>query len=71
MPQLQDFQFFNIRRLTELFEKENAYEIHKHVLVAKKANLEQQVRSCGESVMRGMQIAHQHNHCSKANSRTG
>ncbi|CAD7696105.1 unnamed protein product [Ostreobium quekettii] len=30
MPQLQDFQFFNVERLTELFEKENNYEIFKH-----------------------------------------
>jgi hypothetical protein len=29
MPVLQDFQFFNIKRLTELFEKENNYEQFK------------------------------------------
>ncbi|GMH40196.1 hypothetical protein BSKO_08100 [Bryopsis sp. KO-2023] len=30
MPQLQDFQFFDVRRLTELFEQENAFEVWKH-----------------------------------------
>jgi len=30
MPHLQDFQFYDIPRLTELFEKENNYEIWKH-----------------------------------------
>ena len=30
MPQLQDFQFFDLRRLTQLFEKENAHEVFKY-----------------------------------------
>ena len=30
MPQLHDFQFYNVPRLTELYDKEHAYEIHKH-----------------------------------------
>ena len=32
MPALQDFQFFDIPRITQLYEKENAHETHKHVL---------------------------------------
>lgn len=28
----QDFQFFNIPRLTELYEKDNSFEVHKHAL---------------------------------------
>ena len=32
MPQLHDFQFYNTVRLTELFEKEHAYELHKHAV---------------------------------------
>lgn len=30
MPQLHDFQFYNTVRLTQLYEKEAAYESHKH-----------------------------------------
>lgn len=30
MPQLHDFQFYNTARLTELYEKDHAYEIYKH-----------------------------------------
>lgn len=30
MPALQDFQFFNTARLTQLYEKDNAHEVHKH-----------------------------------------
>ncbi|CAN8269599.1 unnamed protein product [Cochlearia groenlandica] len=30
MPQLHDFQFFNIKRLTELYEKEVRYLVQKH-----------------------------------------
>ncbi len=30
MPALQDFQFFNTARLTQLYEKDNTYEVHKH-----------------------------------------
>ena len=56
MPQLQDFQFFNIRRLTELFERENAFEIHKHVLTAKKANLEGQVSSGFANALCGLRL---------------
>lgn len=37
MPALLDFQFFNLRRLTELFEKENNYEMHRHALAQKEA----------------------------------
>ena len=31
----QDFQFFNIERLTQLFDREHAVEQHKHALKAK------------------------------------
>lgn len=31
-PCPQDFQFFNIKRLTEIYEKDNAHEVHKHAL---------------------------------------
>lgn len=30
MPQLHDFQFYDQARLSDLFEKEHAYEIHRH-----------------------------------------
>ena len=33
----QDFQFFNMGRLTELYEKEHAAELHKHALAQKEA----------------------------------
>ncbi|KAK9820501.1 hypothetical protein WJX72_011031 [[Myrmecia] bisecta] len=42
MPQLQDFQFFDIKRLTELFDKENAYEVFKHQQGLKEAAARQQ-----------------------------
>lgn len=42
MPQLQDFQFYNTRRLTELFERDADYERHKHAMAAKEASLKQQ-----------------------------
>ncbi len=29
MPALADFQFFDIGRLTQLFEKEHAYDTHR------------------------------------------
>eukprot|EP00884_Botryococcus_braunii_P010359 jgi/Botrbrau1/19324/Bobra.0073s0055.1 len=37
MPALQDFQFFNVQRLTELFEKEGAFETFKHIQAQKEA----------------------------------
>uniref|UniRef100_A0A061QM65 SWI/SNF-related matrix-associated actin-dependent regulator of chromatin subfamily A member 5 n=1 Tax=Tetraselmis sp. GSL018 TaxID=582737 RepID=A0A061QM65_9CHLO len=37
MPQLQDFQFYNISRLSEIYEKEHAYEIHKHQMAQKES----------------------------------
>lgn len=46
MPQLADFQFYDVNRLTQLFEKENAYELHKHHLQQKEANARQQVGTC-------------------------
>jgi SWI/SNF-related matrix-associated actin-dependent regulator of chromatin subfamily A member 5 len=45
MPALQDFQFFNIKRLTEIYEKDNNYEVHKHAL----AQREQAARQQGAS----------------------
>lgn len=30
MPALLDFQFYNTVRLTELFEKDNTWEIYRH-----------------------------------------
>jgi hypothetical protein len=44
MPQLAEFQFFNTKRLTELYEREHAYEQHKAILGQKEANLKQQVQ---------------------------
>ena len=43
MPKLEDFQFFDSKRLTELYEKEHAYELHKHHLAGKEADARQQV----------------------------
>lgn len=42
MPPLQDFQFYNVKRVTELFEKENGYELFKHELNQKRKNMENQ-----------------------------
>ncbi|PSC72801.1 chromatin-remodeling complex ATPase chain [Micractinium conductrix] len=42
MPVLQDFQFFNIGRLTQLYEKDNSHEVHKHSLQQREANMRQQ-----------------------------
>ena len=35
MPALQDFQFYDVKRITALYEKEAAYETHKHALAEK------------------------------------
>ena len=43
MPQFQDFQFFQTERLNELYEKEQAFELHKHSLAAKEAAARAQV----------------------------
>jgi SWI/SNF-related matrix-associated actin-dependent regulator of chromatin subfamily A member 5 len=37
IPQLHDFQFFNTTRLTEIYEKDHAYEIYKHQMSQKEA----------------------------------
>eukprot|EP00879_Flechtneria_rotunda_P001459 GHRR01001613.1.p1 GENE.GHRR01001613.1~~GHRR01001613.1.p1 ORF type:complete len:1090 (+),score=452.35 GHRR01001613.1:198-3467(+) len=42
MPPLADFQFFNTKRLTELYEKEHAAEQHKALLAQREAALKQQ-----------------------------
>ena len=35
MPALQDFQFYDVKRITALYEKEAAYETHRHSLAEK------------------------------------
>ena len=35
MPQLQDFQFYDVPRITALYEKEANFEAHKHSLAEK------------------------------------
>ncbi|KAL4443678.1 hypothetical protein ABPG75_011415 [Micractinium tetrahymenae] len=45
MPALQDFQFYNTARLTQLYEKDNTHEVHKHA----QAQREQQMRQQGAS----------------------
>ncbi|KAG2445911.1 hypothetical protein HXX76_000514 [Chlamydomonas incerta] len=45
MPQLQDFQFFNVPRIQELYEKEHVHEQHKHALTSR----EQALRNQGAS----------------------
>lgn len=42
MPQLQDFQFYNVARITELFERENACELFRHQQSQKEASLRSQ-----------------------------
>jgi hypothetical protein len=44
MPAMADFQFFNTRRLTELYEREHAAEQHKQLMAQKEATLRGQVR---------------------------
>ncbi len=46
MPQMQDFQFFDTSRLTEIYNKENAHEVHKHQLAQRETALRGQVRLC-------------------------
>lgn len=45
MPVLQDFQFYNAARLTEIYEKDAAYELHKHIMAQKEAAARQQVKN--------------------------
>ncbi|KAL4447228.1 hypothetical protein ABPG77_007261 [Micractinium sp. CCAP 211/92] len=42
MPALQDFQFFNTARLTQLYEKDNTYEVHKHSQAQRESQMRQQ-----------------------------
>ncbi|GAX78211.1 hypothetical protein CEUSTIGMA_g5653.t1 [Chlamydomonas eustigma] len=42
MPQLQDFQFYDKRRLTELYEKMSAYELWQHQRGSKAATIKSQ-----------------------------
>lgn len=43
MPQLQEFQFYDVKRLTELFEKEQNFELFKHSQTQREAALKQSV----------------------------
>ncbi|GAB4816506.1 hypothetical protein N2152v2_003552 [Parachlorella kessleri] len=43
MPQLQDFQFFNVSRLTELYERDHAAEAHRLAVQQKEAAARAQV----------------------------
>ena len=54
MPALQDFQFYDVKRITALYEKEAAYETHKHSLAEKERSARAQGAS--EEVVRA-QIA--------------
>eukprot|EP00878_Enallax_costatus_P003452 GHUV01003663.1.p1 GENE.GHUV01003663.1~~GHUV01003663.1.p1 ORF type:complete len:1042 (+),score=456.73 GHUV01003663.1:458-3583(+) len=42
MPVLNDFQFFNVKRLTELYEKEHAAEQHRALMAQKESALKGQ-----------------------------
>ncbi|GFH05549.1 uncharacterized protein HaLaN_00029, partial [Haematococcus lacustris] len=42
MPQLPDFQFYNVKRITEIYEKENKYELFKHQQAEKEKTLRNQ-----------------------------
>ena len=48
IPQLQDFQFFNQKRINAIFEKQHAYEVFQHEQQHKKAATEPQVRGCAQ-----------------------
>lgn len=43
MPQLQEFQFYDVKRLTELFEKEQNFELFKHGQTQREAALKTSV----------------------------
>jgi len=42
MPNLPDYQFFNTERITELYKKQEAYDLHQHNLTQKEAAMRQQ-----------------------------
>ena len=42
-PALQDFQFFDTARITALYEKEQAYELHRHAQAQREAAARAQV----------------------------
>lgn len=48
MPVLNDFQFFNVKRLTELYEKEHAAEQHRSLMAQKETALKGQVSVASE-----------------------
>ena len=37
MPALQDFQFYDVPRLTQLYDIEHAHELHRHALAQREA----------------------------------
>lgn len=43
MPALQDFQFYNTQRLMQLYEQDQAYEVHKHAVAQREAAARAQV----------------------------
>jgi hypothetical protein len=42
MPNLPDYQFFDVARITELFKKQEAFELHGHVLAQREAAMRSQ-----------------------------
>ena len=42
MPNMSEYQFFNVARISDLYEKEHRHEQHKHMLAQKKAAAEAQ-----------------------------
>ena len=43
MPALQDFQFYDTARLLQLYDKEQAHEVHKHAVTQREAAARAQV----------------------------
>lgn len=43
-PALQDFQFFETTKIMALYEKEQAYEMHRHTQAQREASARAQVR---------------------------
>ena len=42
MPNLPDYQFYNTARLTEIYKKLEAYELHRHMIQQKETTMRQQ-----------------------------
>lgn len=60
MPQLQDFQFFDVQRLTELFEQENSHEVWKHQQKQKEEQAKLQVSGLWALLVLAGWISSQH-----------